>query len=95
MTQLIIKQYIRDLFEKVLLGRAQNDQRHPDRRVQRVSTNVAQRLSSPGHCDFQGLDYASVCTLLAREVRVVVPKLPSADGQTRNKSQSHFPDYNG
>jgi hypothetical protein len=80
MTQLIVKQYIRDLFEKMLLGRAQNDQRYPDRRVQRVSTNVAQRLSSPGHYDFQSLDYASVCTLFVREVRVVVPKLPSADG---------------
>jgi hypothetical protein len=95
LTQLIVKQYIRDLFDKVLSGRATNDQRHPDPRVQHLSVRATQRLSNPGHYDLRGLDYHSVRHLLGREIRVVTPKLPSADGQTRNRSRRHFPDYNG
>lgn len=95
MTQLIIKQYIRDILQKIILKRAVDDLSHADPHVRRASSRIADRLSDLDSYDLAGFSYQRVSSLLGFPPHVITPKLPSASGTTRSGARPHFRDYNG
>ena len=95
MTELIVKQYVRDILQLVILPRAMKDRSHEKREVRERSERIVDKLSDLDAYDLDGFSPRSLSMLLEFRPHAVPAMAPNAQGRTRNGAVPHFPDYNG